>query len=185
VLLALLLLPLAGAHAQRSATQPRSSEFNIFGGYASVQPDYNSSLGNQRNNGFFAGADYNFYGFHHLPFVPSFELRGSLAKGTNVNEGTGLIGPKVQMTFLRRLHPYANFLAGFGDIYFNKQPFYPGYTHDSSVVYSAGGGVDIDLKFHLQAKFDYQYQFWNTYEDPFTPNVLGVGLNFLLPIHTH
>ena len=156
-----------------------SAAVTVFGGYANVAPDY----GPTHNNGFFAGIDYS-RSFRHLPVVPSFELRGGEAKGTSVNEGTGLIGPKVSFTVLRRIHPYANFLVGFGDIYYN-QPFVVGYLHDSSVVKSVGGGVDFDLRFHLQAKIDYQYQFWNTGENQtYTPTVFGAGLAYRIPIRT-
>lgn len=182
-LFAALGLLLAGsAVAQHPA--PAGSDIAVFGGYISVKPDYDTQFGSQRNNGYFGGFDYTYYGFH-LPhgLAPSLELRGFDAKGSNVDVGGGMAGPRIQTTLARRFHPYADMLFGFGDIYFHHITA-PYYQHDSAIVYSPGIGVDVDLAFHLQAKADFQYQFWNLGGDPFQPNTFAAGLSYRFPLRS-
>lgn len=179
-LLALTAAPLASSFAQAVPTATKSADFSIFFGYATVQPDY----GPYRNSGGVLGA--NFTRYFHFPVAPSVELRANFANGTTVNERSYLIGLRAQADLLARVHPYANFLAGPGNIHFNFPS--DGYTGDNSVVYSYGGGADLDLLNNFAAKVDFQEQHWRLgvgTGNTFHPNLLLFGVTYRIPFQPH
>jgi opacity protein-like surface antigen len=163
------------SHAQQAPAANRESTLAIFGGYKLLAPDY----GPTKNNGGFVGVDYA--PFPNIPLHPKFEVRASFAKGSTVNENTYLFGPRLGFHFAKRFHPYADAMIGYGTIHWNfvYDPRNPSYTGDNSIVYSLGGGVDVDIARGFQAKVDYQYEFWNLGESQtLTPSGLGVGLAY-------
>ena len=173
---AALLLPRAVAQATSTAT--KTADLSVFFGFSTVQPDY----GPYRNSGGSLGIDLTRY--FHFPVAPALELRANFANGSTVNERSYLVGLRAQADFLTRFHPYGDFLAGPGNIHFN----FPnnGYTGDNSIVYSYGGGVDIDLVNNFGAKIDFQGQHWNTGENStFTPSLLLIGVTYRIPFEAH
>jgi len=145
-------------HAQSKDTADKSMDISVFGGLQHLDPDFGHA-----GYGFTAGAELTRYIGWRV--APSLEVRGNYAKTPNVSESTALVGLRVKTDFRRRFHPYVDVLVGAGRIDFNQPPA-PGYTHDSSVVYSYGAGVDYDVYRNFSARIDFQGQSWNMGPDP-------------------
>jgi len=91
-----------------------------------------------------------------------------------------------------KLHPYAKFLLGFGNVDYpvNLVPF-----HQTRTVYTMGGGASYPLFAGLSARVDYEYQFWpNFWVKPpsfttgasLTPYGFTVGAEYQFSrIHVH
>jgi len=189
LLLAITLMPASQMlHAQSKVTADKTMDVSVFGGYLYLNPDYGRS-----GSGFTAGADLTqYFGWR---VAPSFEVRGNYASMPDASESTALVGFRLKTDFHRRFHPYADFLVGAGRINF-KQPPEPGYTHDSSVVYSYGGGVNIDVHRNFAAKIDFQRQSWNLGRGPsvtagqtpdvmLAPMALVVGVAYRIPFRPY
>ncbi|HVG27271.1 MAG TPA: outer membrane beta-barrel protein [Acidobacteriaceae bacterium] len=165
-------------HGQALPIATRTADISVFGGFATGLPDY----GPYRNNGGSFGV--NFTRYLHLPVAPSIEARANFLNGKTVNERTYLFGVRAQGDLFTRLHPYANFLIGPGDIHFNF--FNNGYVGDNSTVYSIGGGADYDIARHWQAKVDFQYQHWKTGNNvTYTPTLTVIGVAYRIPFRPH
>jgi opacity protein-like surface antigen len=173
VLLLVFALPVRSL-AQAASTASRGAGLSVFAGYINSNPEY----GPKRNNGEAFGANFIKYLPHAI--TPSIEGRYNRTTGTDVNENSFLGGIRIQYDgFSRyRFHPYGDFLMGTGSIHFNTSA--TGYTSDNSTVENFGGGVDVDLTHRFQLKADYQYQHWKLGQatDPFTPNLLLVGITY-------
>lgn len=171
------------ATAQSLSTASKAAEISAFGAYTAGTPDY----GPYTLKGFSAGADFTV--FPHFVLKPALELRGNVLSASAVTEKTVLIGPRAQLDWRERFHPYGNFLIGGGEVLFHPQPS-PGYLGDRSKVYSYGGGINIDLAYHLAAKFDFQQQSWNLGPNSNTassgdftlaPRTILIGVTYTLP----
>ena len=117
-----------------------------------------------KNLGITAGADLTYLGFRR--FHPSFEARGTypINKGHISSQKNFLLGPKVEYP-LGKLHPYADFLFGRGQIDYQAPGFIFGntlYINSNTFIYSPGIGVDYNLTHNLALKADAQFQHWNT-----------------------
>jgi opacity protein-like surface antigen len=110
-----------------------------------------------------AGVDLTFLSFRL--FRPAVELRGSypIDEGHISSQKNFLVGPKVEYP-IGRLHPYADFLIGRGEInYLNGGYLYGNiYIRTNTTVYSPGFGLDYNLTHNLAVKADFQYQHWDT-----------------------
>jgi len=183
LLLVLCLIPVA-VSAQDVPTVSKASDIAVFGGYLNANPAF-TSYPNERSNGILFGADFTRY--FHLPVAPSFEVRANLANGSYVNEHSYLGGLRVQGDIFHHLHPYGDFLAGYGSIFYDH-PSTPSYTHDNSLVYSYGGGVDFDVTRNFQGMVDFQGQSWNIGKsagDKFSPSIFSVGVRYVIPFKPH
>ena len=163
------------AAAQAMNTANRGAEIAPFAETTLLSPDW----GTTRNLGYTVGIDYT--RFIRSIVQPSLEVRMTSANGDTVNERTYTGGLKLQAT-VRRIHPYATFLAGYGGIYF----VHPvnSYLSDNSVVYSLGGGADLDVTQQLSVRLDFTHQSWNLGPQTLTPVTLAVGFAYRLPFHT-
>jgi len=166
------------ARAQASPVAFKSNDISVFGGYASVRPDFVPGW----QTGETVGLDMT--NLKSL-LAPSLEARLNVSDGKLVNERTYLFGVKSQLAFFRRYHPYANFLVGIGDIHYNFAQ--PGqYSGDNSTVYAVGGGVDVDVYNHFALKADVQGQHWNLGHNLiFEPAVVLVGVAYKVPFRRH
>ena len=185
-IIALLLtgIPSANAHGQSLTTASKSAEISAFGGYMASQPDYGSFI----KKGFAGGADLTI--FPKFPVAPSLEVRADVAAGDFITENAYLIGVRVQRDIRNKYHPYADFLVGEGQITYKVAP-YPNYTGDKSKAYSYGGGINIDVAYHLAAKFDFQEQSWNLGANAslkpqggnytLSPTTMIVGVTYTIP----
>ncbi len=163
----------AGAQAVRTAS--KSADISVFGGFEAAHPDY----GPYNSYGGMFGVDFT----RHLrfPVEPSLEFRANLHSNVAVSEHSYVVGLKAAVPF-RFIKPYGDFLVGPGNIHF---PYNIGYTQDSSVVYSFGGGIDVPLFGGFAAKFDLQGQHWNTGELTYTPTLGTIGLSYTIPFRAH
>jgi hypothetical protein len=157
-------LPCARAQSSNpTAVQPlQLSAFGAAGG------DF-TGLGGGKNFDVTAGVDLG------LPPVkgmrPTLEVRGTYPSdhGLIDSQKSFLGGLKVQFLLNHRLHPYADFLFGRGEmIYGGSGYLYNFYVYQLTTtnVYSPGGGFDYDFTEHLAVKVDGQFQRWASAPTP-------------------
>jgi len=181
--LVIALTPIAAKAQDSYAYRESAGSIGVFAGYANVQTDFDSSVDGAHDRGFQVGVNYNFSrSLRTTHLTPSFEARGTFSPGSNVNMGTGLFGPRIETSIFHRFHPYADVFVGFGNIDINKQ-IVPGYYHDDSFIQAVGGGLDVDLVLHLEAKMDYQREFWQFQGSTrFEPATFAIGLGYRFPL---
>jgi hypothetical protein len=180
------LLLLAGlAATPRCAAQAvpdayKTTDIAVFGGYENIDPAY----GKPRNNGEGFGLNFTRY-FARIPVDLSLEARVNLTNGTDVKERSYLVGFQAKKTFFTRYHPYADLLIGHGTIHFNTHA--TGYIGDNSVVGNYGGGLDIDLAYHVALRVDFQRQYWSLGSEvnSFAPNLFLFGVNYTIPFRDY
>jgi hypothetical protein len=146
------------AQVAPTATQPL--ELSAFGGLTGTFTD----LEGGKNLAITAGADLTLLNLRLLR--PSIEFRGSypIDKGTVSSQKNFLVGPRVEHAF-GRLHPYADFLVGRGEIDYGMGGFVAGdliYLSTISTIYAGGGGVNLNVTRRVDFKADVQYQHWDT-----------------------
>ena len=148
------------AQATPAATQPIH-----LSGFGAITGSY-TGLEGSRNLGLTAGFDVGFKPLYRL--YPSAEIRGTypINSGAIAGEKNFLAGIKIERPY-GVLHPYGDALYGRNKIeYLNGG--YPNangtllYLESISNVLSFGGGFDVDLTPHFAAKFDGQFQRYDT-----------------------
>jgi hypothetical protein len=186
-MLATLLATASTIQAQAPPTAQKIGDLSAFVLYTRLTPDY----GPTTNNGVTLGLDYTRYTRWWVK--PSIEVRGKIANGSTVDErsfGGGIRAVKP----IRIFRPYADFLISAGSINFhqidpyilpNGQP----YTSDSTVTYSFGGGLDIDLSRNFSMRGDYQSERWHLDKNPATPLDLtpsgwSLGMVYRIPFRS-
>jgi hypothetical protein len=166
------------SHAQASSpTASRRLELSAFGGATGT---FTNFLGG-KNADITVGADLTYLALRW--FRPSFEIRGTypVDSGHISGQKSFLLGPKVEYP-IGRLHPYADFLIGRGQVdYLNGGFLYNNliYISSTSTVYSPGVGLDYDLSPRWAVKADLQYQTWHTPilpYDPMHPKAITFGV---------
>jgi hypothetical protein len=146
-------------YAQSRSTASQQLELSAFAGGTGTF----TRIAGGKNLGITAGIDLTFLSLRLLR--PSVEVRGTypIDKGTIDSQKNFLIGPRVEHRF-GRLHPYADFLIGRGEIDYRNGGLAVGpllYLSSNSTIYSPGGGVDYDLGRRLGVKADVQFQRWD------------------------
>ncbi len=148
------------AQATPAATQPIH-----LSGFGAITGSY-TGLEGSRNLGITAGFDIGFKPFYRL--YPSAEFRGTypINNGAIAAQKNILFGLKLEHPY-GILHPYGDALYGRNKIeYLNGG--YPNangtllYLESISNIFSVGGGFDVDLTPHFAAKFDGQFQRYDT-----------------------
>ncbi len=186
LLLSVLALPLASRSlsAQAAPGAERTGEFSAFITYSLLWPEWNGI--SDKNNGVTFGVEYARF-MHHWPVTPSLVLRGKTAPGDTVGEHTFGGGIKADRSF-GAFRPYGNFLISAGNVTFTHPvvDYRPKlYISDNSVVYSAGGGLDVDLTQSWAIRADYQYEWWSIgINQNFNPRALSFGVVYRIPYHT-
>lgn len=168
-------LSAAPASSQAVRTASKSADIAVFGGWQGAHPDY----GPYNSYGGMFGVNYTRY--LHFPVDPSLEFRANFHSNVAVTEHSYVVGLRAAVP-LRFVRPYADFLIGPGTIDF---PHNVGYTHDDSVVYSYGGGVDVPFLRSFALKLDLQAQHWNTGQLTYTPTLGTVGISYTIPFRPH
>jgi hypothetical protein len=169
--------------AQATAVRSRTAEVSSFVGFTSVAPDY----GGGHNEGLVWGADYMWY----LPWLsPAIEARYKITPGgTNAAVGQTTFGGGIRIEHqFSYFHPYADFMVSNGWISFAQDDYLGGngVGHNTSVVYSYGGGLDYDFARQWAIRADYQGEHWNLEETPpitLTPRVITVGILYRFRFH--
>lgn len=148
------------AQAIPAATQPIH-----LSGFGGITGSY-TGLEQSKNLGITAGFDIGFKPFYRL--YPSAEIRGTypIDDGALIAEKNFLAGLKLERPY-GFAHPYGDVLFGRNKIeYLNGG--YPNaagtllYLESISNILSFGGGLDLDLTPHFAAKFDGQFQRYQT-----------------------
>ena len=186
-LTALTLMADPAAVAQSMPTATQQLYLSAFVGGTGTFTD----LEGGKNLAITAGADLTFPSFHL--FRPAFEIRGSypVDSGHISSQKSFLLGPRVEYP-LGRLHPYADFLVGRGQIDYLNGGFplncCSAVLISNTFVYSPGVGLDYDLTRHLALKADVQFEHWNTPVPPgaIHPTALTLGVVYLFDFnHGH
>jgi hypothetical protein len=146
------------AWGQAVPTASQALQLSVFGGGSGVFTDVFGG----HNLSLTAGANLAIRPFFGV--TPSFEVRGMypMSSGTIAGEKELLGGLKLSKNY-GVLHPYAEMLAGRGEIDFQNGGYNNGtliYKSTTSPVFSGGLGVAVDLTRHVGLQADYQYQFW-------------------------
>lgn len=168
--------------AQAIPAASKQADISVFGAFSRVNPDY----GPQKNNGVMYGVDYTRY--MHWFVTPSLEFRGRVNPGETVGERT--VGGGIRLEHpIQRFHPYADFLVSAGTLTFSHPIIdvrHKLYKSDDSIVYSMGGGVDVDVTSRFAARVDYQYEFWSLgTNQTFTPTVFSLGVVYRIPFRSY
>jgi opacity protein-like surface antigen len=173
------------AHSQATPTAYRTSDLAVFFEYQSLHTDY----GGEVHNGIIGGLDYSRYFLNSL-IVPSLELRANYAAENQLSgEQVALGGVRLDLRLRShpRLHPYANFLIGAGQIDFVYTPVTPTgvYTRDNSTVFNYGAGASYGIGHGLELQAEFQHQNWNispgSTKGTLTPASIDAGVRY----HVH
>jgi hypothetical protein len=134
------------------------------------------------NNGFTFGGDYTQY--LHWYVTPSIEVRAKYLPGGTVGEKTFGGGFRLEHRW-GNFVPYAGFYMSYGRLTFTHPDLSgPGrpYTHDSSIVYSAGPGLDYEVTSQWSLRADYQFERWKFgIGNGFVPQAFSVGVLYRIP----
>jgi outer membrane protein with beta-barrel domain len=175
------------SHAQASnPTATQQLQLSAFGGLTGTYTNFEGG----KNLDITAGADLTVLALRK--FRPSFEIRGTypVDSGHISGQKSFILGPKVEYP-IGRLHPYADFLIGRGQIdYLNGGFLYNNllYLSSTSTVYSPGLGLDYDLTPRWAVKADFQYQTWHTPVLPDTsihPKAITFGVVYHFDFNPH
>ncbi|QHN02685.1 hypothetical protein FTO74_04350 [Granulicella sp. WH15] len=170
------------AQAQALPTATRNSGVDVFftGGHGDT--DYGTT-----GTAFSVGGDVALFGRPRFGLQTAIEARlidmPSDYIGTKDFAGGIRVGRPLHF---HRITPYADFLIGYGTISFPGLR-HPGYTHDNSVTYNFGGGVDVPVFGPFAAKVDYQEESWKLGDasSRLTPSAFTVGVVYTLPLSFH
>jgi hypothetical protein len=190
--LALLLaafVPALVANAQpANATAVQRLQLSAFGGVSGVYTGFQSG----KNLSLAAGIDLGLA--PHFGVRPVVEVRGvyPVDKGQVDSQKDILGGLKVDFLLHHRVHPYADFLFGRGQMNYGASGFYFGnYIYDitTTYVYSPGAGIDCQFSDHLALKIDAQLQRWAgptpTASGVVYPKVGTLGLVYIFDFNHH
>jgi hypothetical protein len=158
------LFGLRAAEAQ-NPTAVQRLELSVFGGATGVF----TGLEEGKNFSLTAGVDLALPPHHGMR--PVIEVRGTQPSdhGLVDSQKSILGGLRVDFLLNRRIHPYADFLFGRGQMnYGTFGYYYQNYVYEltTTYVYSPGAGVNFDLNDHFGIKIDGQYQRWSQAPSP-------------------
>jgi hypothetical protein len=167
--------PMQAQDAGTTYTAELRRSVAVFGEFSRVYTDYG-----QDGDGYTFGGDYT---FNKRLFSPSIEARFTHGGDAAVNQSDFMGGVKIEKGF-RRFHPYLDGLVGYGTIHFGD---ITGYTHDNSITYDLGLGLDYQATRQFALKLDAQQQYWKlgTGTSELEPYNLSVGVLYRLPFGFH
>jgi opacity protein-like surface antigen len=174
----LLLLPATGALGQVVAAARGGyggDRLEVGAGYSNFQPDF----GLHRDNGISVWGDYRVWRFIKVEV----EYRTLFDTHSEQLKEHTFAGGAVGQYRWHKWEPYGKFL--FGKAHIDFSPLYsapPTYRSDDYSAYMLGGGVQYRLTHKLRARFDYEYQHWNSdlagSKNSLTPNGLTIGASY-------
>jgi len=152
-----------------------------------------TNLAGGKNLDITAGADLTV--LHFRLFRPAFEIRGTypIDGGTISSQKSFLLGPKIEYP-IGRLHPYADFLVGRGQINYLRGGYIFDdnlYLSSNTLVLSPGVGLDYNFSHNLAVKADFQFQHWDTpavASGSINPKAITLGATYTFdfnPRHRH
>jgi opacity protein-like surface antigen len=154
--------------AQATALSSRTLSVSTFATGGVTNTDY--SL---QDHGLTFGTDLTHY---YRLVQPSLEVRSTMTSGSVVRQRTLSAGLKLEKGY-RALHPYGDFLVGYGVISFPQNTSFP---RDNSTVWTYGGGVEYQVSRSFLLKADIQQQSWKPGVEysRFTPTLMTVGFSY-------
>jgi opacity protein-like surface antigen len=151
------------AHAQARAAADRQADAQIGGGYSNADSDYST----ERYPGYFIYGTFDFT--KHFGLDAEYEQVHYTGTG-GMYERTYQIGGRYVRHY-GRFHPYLRGMYGRGVFNF---PF-----NRANLAYNMlgiGGGVDVNIARHINARVDYEHQTWYKFVgDKLQPSVISVG----------
>jgi opacity protein-like surface antigen len=177
------------AIAQSAPAATQQLQLSAFVGGTGTFTD----LSGGKNLDITAGADLTVLSFRF--FRPAFEIRGTypIDGGTISSQKSFLLGPKIEYP-IGRLHPYADFLVGRGQINYLRGGYIFDdnlYLSSNTLVLSPGVGLDYNFSHNLAVKADFQFQHWDTpavASGSINPKAITLGATYTFdfnPRHRH
>jgi Outer membrane protein beta-barrel domain len=167
------------AAAQAKATADYGTEIVPFAMATEVHTDW----GPNGRPGFSAGVDATRV-LSNSAIQPSLELRMTQGSNAAVTENSYVGGARIAAGF-SHVRPYAAVLAGYGTIDFLHPTINAKgqlYKSDDSIVYSMGGGAEVDFMSAWKVRVEFMQQFWHL-PLPLTPSAVSVGVSYRIPFH--
>jgi hypothetical protein len=149
----------------QNPTAVQRMQLSAFGGVSGVF----TGLQEGKNFSVVLGADLALPPFHGVR--PVVEVRGTQPTdhGLVDSQKSILAGLRFDVLLGHRIHPYADFLFGRGQMNYGEFGYlYNNFEYDLTTtnVYSPGAGFDYDLSEHFSFKMDGQYQRWSAAPTP-------------------
>ena len=175
--IAALFLPAASWAQATSATATEAIRLHVFALGSYDRPAFGYST---RAAGFAVGGGAGFTVPHLHHFEPALDVRYNYVTNQFISQSVFSGGGRIAYN-LNRFHPYGDLLVGAGTIKFKLvNPATPTYTQDNSLVFTYGGGLDVDLTRSVALRVDFQQQRWRL-EDaakPFYPMQAAAGIRY-------
>jgi hypothetical protein len=175
VILGVLLAATHIASAQAIVSAERGAEISAFGQATLVTPDW----GQKNNLGYTLGVDYT--RFIRSIVQPSIELRITRADGLDVAERSYAGGLKLAAGSFRGVEPYVTVLLGHGNIDMHHST--NSYVGDSGMIYSLGGGGELNVTSKIKLRLDMTRQTWHLDPNVLNPLTFSVGVSYRLGLH--
>ena len=150
-------------HAQATATATRSVDLQVGGGFVTADSDY---ADNRYKGGFvFVDLDVTQH------FGAEFEIHQVYSPyGDDVHERSYEIGPRYSRTY-GRFVPYVKVMYGRG--VFNFQDNVANLAYN---MFAGGIGTDYKVTHHINARAEYEYQHWSSFQDSsLSPSLISLG----------
>ena len=169
-----LLMASSLAWSQASPTATRFADLQVGGGFVNGNSDYSRS----RFNGYDIYGDLDFH--HNFGAEAEYHYISDGDPNTHVYQRTYEIGARYSRHF-GPYQPYAKLMIGRGVHNYNYDVANFAYN-----IGAIGGGTDIRIRRHFNARLDYEYQRWSSFRrnpsslpnDSLTPSMLSVGLAY-------
>lgn len=162
------------SYAQAKPTASRLGDVQAGGLFVNANSDYARS----RFNGYGVYADFDF--FHGLGAEAEYRFISDQDDQVNIYERTYEIGARYSRHY-GRFQPYGKFMYGRGVFNYAYNTANLAYN-----LFSIGGGTDIRIYRHVNARVDYEYQQWLNFSrdgysprnDGLTPTAISGGLAY-------
>jgi hypothetical protein len=166
------------AAGQARASAQRRFEVAPFAQATYLSPNYSQPS----TFGYAAGVDITPFLLRLHVFQPALELRFTGDSGPAAHEYTYSGGLKAAIVF-HGMRPYATLLRGLDAIYFTHPTMASNgpYTHDSSRMFSFGGGAEFDVGPSWQVRVDYSKQYWALDQPFLRPYAVSLGVTYRIP----
>ena len=182
--LSLLTIYVGNLQSQASPTASKETTLSVFGAYSLISTDRKSS----KISGVTFGTDLSIYA--PVGFVVSLETRFQIAPGSLAYVGLDTYGGGIRIDRpIKRFVPYIDFLVSYGHLSFTNPT--TAYTHDNSVVYSGGGGLEYNISSRWAARADYLFEHWdigttsNGLSGAFSPQIITFGIAYRIPFRPY
>jgi hypothetical protein len=172
----------AGCRAQDFPTESQVSRAQVFVLGSAVWTGYEGG----KNLSLTGGADIIFRPLSRVQ--PGLEARAIIPVDSRNIDGEKCIlgGARVEYAH-GRIHPYADFLLGYGRLTFVHPITYATgpYTGNNADVYGGGGGLDYTMMRNITLRVDAQKQYWKILKDPggfYPPTSISIGVVYLFNV---